>query len=126
MLVALYENGLFVDDEFREGNVPPATGHVAVYRRVEQPGKRIARCREDIASYKTELINALEEDGVEMDHHSGQEPRRDEPDRPDQGKRLEALPPGLPGRGRGHRDRTTCDGGHEPRVLPDGEVGPPP
>ena len=54
MLVALYENGLFVDDEFREGNVSPAAGHGEVYRRakarVEAAGKRIARFRADSAS----------------------------------------------------------------------------
>ena len=69
MLAALYENGLFVDDEFREGNVSPVVGHLSVYRRakalVEQAGKRIARFRADSASCQTELINALEEDGVE-------------------------------------------------------------
>ncbi len=54
MLAALYENGLFVDDEFREGNVSPAAGHGEVYRRakarVEAAGKRIARFRADSAS----------------------------------------------------------------------------
>ena len=68
MMAALYENGLFVDDEFREGNVSPAVGHLSVYRRakalVEESGKRIARVRADSASYQAELINALEEDGV--------------------------------------------------------------
>ena len=69
MLAALYENGFFVDDEFQEGNVSPVVGHLPVYRRakarVEQAGKTIARFRADSASYQTELINALEEDGVE-------------------------------------------------------------
>ncbi len=69
MLAALYENGLFVDDEFREGNVSPAAGHGEVYRRakarVEAAGKRIARFRADSASYQADLINTLEEDGVE-------------------------------------------------------------
>ena len=68
MLGALYENGLFVDDEFREGNVSPAVGHLPVYRRakalVEESGKTIARVRADSASYQAELINVLEEDGV--------------------------------------------------------------
>ena len=54
MLAALYENGLFVDDAFREGNVSPATGHVEVYRRakarVEEAGKRIAQFRADSTS----------------------------------------------------------------------------
>ena len=69
MLAALYENGLFVDDEFREGNVSPVVGHIPVYRRakvlVEMSGKTIARVRADSASYQAELINALEEDGVQ-------------------------------------------------------------
>ena len=68
MLAALYENGVFVDDEFREGNVSPAVGHLPVYRRakalVEESGKTIARVRADSASYQAELINILEEDGV--------------------------------------------------------------
>lgn len=68
MMAALYENGLFIDDEFREGNESPQNGHVAVYRRskalVEKAGKRIARYRADSASYQAELINVLEEDGV--------------------------------------------------------------
>ena len=54
MRTALYENGLFVDDEFREGNVLPATGHGEVHRRakarVESAGKRIARFRADSVS----------------------------------------------------------------------------
>jgi len=69
MLAALYEKGVFVDDEFREGNVSPVVGHAPVYRRakarVEQAGKTIARFRADSASYQSELINALEEDGVQ-------------------------------------------------------------
>jgi hypothetical protein len=68
MLAALYENGVFVDDEFREGSVSPMVGHIPVYRRakalVETSGKTIARVRVDSASYQAELINALEEDGV--------------------------------------------------------------
>ena len=68
MMAALYENGLFIDDEFREGNEAPQKGHVAVYRRaralVEKAGKRLARYRADSASYQAELINVLEEDGV--------------------------------------------------------------
>jgi hypothetical protein len=68
MMAALYENGLFVDDEFREGNVSPVVGHLPVYRRakalVKSAGKTIARVRADSASYQSDLINALEEDGV--------------------------------------------------------------
>ena len=68
MMASLYENGLFIDDEFREGNVSPQEGHVAVYKRskalVESVGKKIARFRADSASYRADLINTLEEDGV--------------------------------------------------------------
>ena len=35
MLAALYENEVFVDGEFREGNVSPAVGHLPVYRRAK-------------------------------------------------------------------------------------------
>ncbi len=69
MLAAFYETEVFVDDEFREGNVSPAVGHVAIYRKAqtlaESVGKRVARVRADSASYQAELINALEEDGVQ-------------------------------------------------------------
>jgi len=57
MRAALYENGLFVDDEFREGNISPGVGHSPVYRRakalLEQSGKTIARVRADSASYQS-------------------------------------------------------------------------
>ena len=69
MMAAMYENGLFVDDEFRQGNVSPVVGPIPVYRLakalVEESGKKIARIRADSASYQEELINALEEDGVQ-------------------------------------------------------------
>lgn len=68
MMAAFYETEVFVDDEFREGNVSPQAGHVAVYRRgkalAERVEKRVARVRADSASYQAELINALEADGV--------------------------------------------------------------
>ena len=68
MMASLYENGLFIDDEFREGNVSPQEGHVAVYKRckavTESVGKKIARFRADSASYRADLINTLEGDGV--------------------------------------------------------------
>ena len=45
MMAALYENGLFIDDEFREGNESPQNGHVEVCRRskalVARAGKQI-------------------------------------------------------------------------------------
>lgn len=69
MMGAFYETEVFVDDEFREGNVSPQAGHVAVYRRsqalAKSVGKTVARVRADSASYNAELINALEEDGVQ-------------------------------------------------------------
>ena len=69
MMGAFYETPVFVDDEFREGNVSPQTGHVAVYRRsralAESVGKTVARVRADSASYNAELINALTADGVQ-------------------------------------------------------------
>ena len=53
MMAALYENGLFIDDEFREGNESPQNGHVEVCRRskalVARAGKRIVRFRADSA-----------------------------------------------------------------------------
>ncbi len=69
MMAAFYETEVFVDDEFREGNVSPQAGHVAVYRRgqalAESVGKTVARVRADSASYNAELINALTADGVQ-------------------------------------------------------------
>ena len=68
MLGAFYETGVFVDDEFRDGNVSPQAGHVGVYRRAQElatgMGKRVARARADSASYQSGLINALEADKV--------------------------------------------------------------
>ncbi len=68
MLGYLFEPGICLLDEFREGNVSPGGGHVAFYLDCVQRmpgGKRIARFRADSASYQAELINQLEEDGVE-------------------------------------------------------------
>ncbi|MBW8067083.1 MAG: IS1380 family transposase [Ferrovum sp.] len=69
MMAAFYETEVFVDDEFREGNVSPQAGHVAVYRRgqalANSVGKTVARVRADSASYNAELINALTADGVQ-------------------------------------------------------------
>ena len=73
MLGFLFENGLCLLDEFREGatsparNASPGGGQVAFYQecRKRMPaGKRIARYRADSASYQSDLINALEGDGV--------------------------------------------------------------
>lgn len=72
----LYELGLCINDEFREGNTAPAFGQRAFYRecKARMPvcragtgrpkGKRIGYYRADSASYQAELINDLEEDGV--------------------------------------------------------------
>ena len=67
MLGYLFEPGICLLDEFREGNESPGAGHVAFYHDcVERmpKGKRIARFRADSASYQAELINELEEDDV--------------------------------------------------------------
>ncbi|EQD43073.1 transposase, partial [mine drainage metagenome] len=69
MMAAFYETEVFVDDEFREGNISPHAGHVEVYRRgqalAESVGKTVTRVRADSASYNAELINALTADGVQ-------------------------------------------------------------
>jgi hypothetical protein len=67
MLGYLFEPGICIHDEFREGNESPGAGHVAFYLGCVQRmpvGKRIARFRADSASYQAALINELEEDGV--------------------------------------------------------------
>jgi hypothetical protein len=67
MLGYLFEPGICLLDEFREGNESPGSGHVAFYLDCVQrmpAGKRIARFRADSASYQAELINELEEDDV--------------------------------------------------------------
>ena len=67
MLGYLFEPGICLVDEFREGNESPGAGHVAFYLDCVQRmpvGKRIARFRADSASYQAALINELEEDGV--------------------------------------------------------------
>lgn len=67
MLGYLFEPGICVYDEFREGNESPGAGHVAFYLDCVQrmpKEKRIARFRADSASYQAALINELEEDGV--------------------------------------------------------------
>lgn len=67
MLGFLFEPGICLLDEFREGNESPGAGHVAFYvecvKRLPK-GKRIARFRADSASYQAALINQLEADDV--------------------------------------------------------------
>jgi len=67
MLGYLFEPGICIHDEFREGNESPGAGHVAFYLDCVQRmpvGKRIARFRADSASYQADVINELEEDDV--------------------------------------------------------------
>lgn len=63
----LYEVGICIYDEFREGNTAPAYGQLGFYRQCKKrmpKGKRIGKYRADSASYQWELINELEADGV--------------------------------------------------------------
>ncbi len=63
----LYELGLCIYDEFREGNVAPSYGHLDFYRQCKArmpEGKTISRYRADSASYQAELINELDKDKV--------------------------------------------------------------
>lgn len=67
MLGFLFESGICLLDEFREGNESPGAGQLAFYRECKErmpKGKRIGFYRADSASYQAELINALEEDHV--------------------------------------------------------------
>jgi hypothetical protein len=67
MLGFLYESGVCLLDEFREGNVTPAFGQKEFYlecKRRMPRGKRIGYYRGDSASYQSSLFNQLEEDGV--------------------------------------------------------------
>jgi hypothetical protein len=61
------ENGLVLGDEFREGNVAPATRNLAFIKhcvRQMPKGKRITALRSDSAAYQAELINYCEENGI--------------------------------------------------------------
>lgn len=63
----LYETGICIHDEFREGNTAPAYGQLGFYRQCKTrmpKGKRIGKYRADSASYQAELINELEADVV--------------------------------------------------------------
>jgi hypothetical protein len=67
MVGFLYETPICLYDEFREGNVAPASGQKAFYlecKRRMPGGKRIGYYRSDSASYQADLVNQLEEDGV--------------------------------------------------------------
>lgn len=67
MLGFLYELGICINDEFREGNVAPAYGHLDFYRECKSrmpQGKTIGLYRADSASYIADLINELDKDEV--------------------------------------------------------------
>ena len=56
----LYETGLIMDDEFRDGNVPAGFGILESMKRCDQkmpPRKRIAYFRSDSAAYQADVIN---------------------------------------------------------------------
>jgi len=62
-------NGLVVGDEFREGNVAPATRNLAFIKyclRQMPKGKRIKALRSDSAAYQAEVINYCESEGIEF------------------------------------------------------------
>lgn len=67
MLGFLFETGICLVDEFREGNESPGSKQVPFYRECKEhmpEGKRIGRYRADSASYQADVINELEKDGV--------------------------------------------------------------
>ena len=67
MVGYLYEAGICIYDEFREGNVAPAFGEKGFYLECKErmpAGKVIRYYRADSASYQAELFNQLEGDGV--------------------------------------------------------------
>ncbi len=67
MLGFLFENGICLHNEFREGNISPAFNHVDFYKKCKNNmphGKIIKYFRADSASYQSSLINTLEEDNV--------------------------------------------------------------
>jgi len=65
----LAENGLMVGDEFREGNVSPATRNLAFIThcvRQMPKGKRITALRSDSAAYQAEIINYCKGNGIQF------------------------------------------------------------
>lgn len=65
LLGFLFELGLIVSDEFRDGNVPAQTGAVEFLeqcQRMMPKGKRIADYRADSASYQAAVINRCSAD----------------------------------------------------------------
>lgn len=76
MLGFLFEPGICLHDEFREGNQSPAAGQLAFYRECKArlpAGKRIGRYRADSASYQSGLLNELEADRVDWAVTAGQD-----------------------------------------------------
>lgn len=67
MLGFLFENGICLHNEFRNGNVSPAFDHLNFYNNCKKNmpfGKTINNFRADSASYQSSLINTLEQDNV--------------------------------------------------------------
>ena len=67
MLGFLFENGICLHNEFREGNVSPAFDRVGFYNRCKNnmPFRQtIKYFRADSASYQSSLINILEQDNI--------------------------------------------------------------
>jgi len=67
MVGHIAENGLVVGDEFREGNVAPASRNLAFIKHCAQQmpkGKRITALRSDSAAYQADIINYCEESGI--------------------------------------------------------------
>ena len=67
MLGFLFEVGVVLCDEFREGNVPAQAGAVEFFdlcQRMMPEGKRIAYYRADSASYQAGVMNRCFRDGV--------------------------------------------------------------
>lgn len=65
----LAENGLVIGDEFRQGNVAPATRNLEFikYCFEQMPrGKKITALRADSATYQAEVFNWCEQRGVEF------------------------------------------------------------
>ena len=65
----LAENGLVVEDEFREGNDSPSARNLSFIKhcaRQMPKGKRIAALRSDSAAYQAEIINYCEQHGIQF------------------------------------------------------------
>jgi hypothetical protein len=63
------ENGLVLRDEFREGNVPPASMNLEFIKYCERQipkGKRIKVFRSDSAAYQAEIINHCEGNDIKF------------------------------------------------------------